>query len=177
VIVSDVAGDPRWGAFGWGELTLDCGLRSCWTTPIFSSAGEVLGTFAIYQREPGSPTSLQQSLIEQLTYIASIAIERAQSEAVLRRSEAFLAAVLGREAIARSEAMLRERHASLSRREREVMDLVVSGLRNKQIAARLGITEITVKAHRGQVMRKMQAASLADLVRMAVRLSSTNTFV
>jgi FixJ family two-component response regulator len=65
---------------------------------------------------------------------------------------------------------LRDRYASLSRREREVMALVVSGLLNKQVGFELGISEITVKAHRGQVMRKMQADSLADLVTMAARL-------
>jgi FixJ family two-component response regulator len=64
---------------------------------------------------------------------------------------------------------LRNRHASLSRREREVMALVVAGLLNKQIGGELGISEITVKAHRGQVMRKMKASSLADLVTMSVR--------
>jgi len=65
---------------------------------------------------------------------------------------------------------LRDRHASLSRREREVMALVVSGLLNKQVGGELGISEITVKAHRGKVMRKMKAGSLADLVNMAARL-------
>ncbi|HEU4456118.1 MAG TPA: response regulator [Longimicrobium sp.] len=63
-----------------------------------------------------------------------------------------------------------ERHASLTPRERDVMVLVVSGWLNKQIARELGISEITVKAHRGKVMRKMKARSLADLVRMAARL-------
>jgi FixJ family two-component response regulator len=67
---------------------------------------------------------------------------------------------------------LRDCHASLSRREREVMALVVSGLLNKQVGCELGISEITVKAHRGRVMRKMKAGSLADLVNMAGRLAS-----
>jgi len=66
---------------------------------------------------------------------------------------------------------LRDRYASLSQRERQVMALVVSGLLNKQIGGELGISEITVKAHRGKVMQKMKADSLADLVKMAARLS------
>ncbi len=66
---------------------------------------------------------------------------------------------------------LRERYASLTRREREVMALVVSGRLNKQVAAELAISEITVKAHRGKMMRKMRADSLADLVNMAATLS------
>jgi FixJ family two-component response regulator len=65
---------------------------------------------------------------------------------------------------------LRSCYASLTPREREVMALVVSGLLNKQVGGELGISEFTVKAHRGQVMQKMKANSLADLVRMAGRL-------
>ena len=65
---------------------------------------------------------------------------------------------------------LRERYASLTAREREVMALIVSGLLNKQAGGELGIGESTVKAHRGQVMQKMKADSLADLVKMAARL-------
>jgi FixJ family two-component response regulator len=92
-------------------------------------------------------------------------------------NDALLAAIEA--AIARSETLLeqearkqslRDRYASLSRREQEVMALVVTGLMNKQVGGRLGISEITVKAHRGQVMRKMQARSVADLVKMAANL-------
>ena len=90
-------------------------------------------------------------------------------------------ALLGaiRHSIERSEALLgeeaeinelRERYASLTPREREVMVLVASGLLNKQVGLKLGISEITVKAHRGKVTEKMQADSIADLVKMAVRL-------
>jgi len=69
--------------------------------------------------------------------------------------------------------VLRDRHASLTPRERQVMALVVSGLLNKQVGGELGISEITVKAHRGKVMEKMKAGSLADLVKMASRLGAT----
>ena len=65
---------------------------------------------------------------------------------------------------------LRNRYGLLSRREREVMALVVRGLLNKQVGFELGISEITVKAHRGRVMEKMEARSLADLVTMSARL-------
>jgi FixJ family two-component response regulator len=91
--------------------------------------------------------------------------------------EVLLGAV--RQALERSRAVLsheaeiqelRNCYASLTPRERQVMALVVSGLLNKQIGGELGISEITVKAHRGQVMQKMKANSLADLVRMAAKL-------
>jgi len=81
-------------------------------------------------------------------------------------------AALGVEAELRD---LRERHASLTAREREVMALVVSGLLNKQAGAQLGISEITVKAHRGKVMEKMKAGSFADLVNIASRLRGSRS--
>jgi FixJ family two-component response regulator len=68
---------------------------------------------------------------------------------------------------------VRDRYVSLSRREQEVMTLVVSGRLNKEIGGQLGISEITVQAHRGRVMRKMMAASLAGLVNMAAKLRLT----
>jgi len=85
-----------------------------------------------------------------------------------------------RDAIARSRAVLaqeaelrtlRDRYASLTPREQEVMALVVTGLLNKQVGGELGISEITVKAHRGRMMEKMQARSLADLVNINARLN------
>ena len=71
--------------------------------------------------------------------------------------------------------LLRDRYASLSRRELQVMTLVVSGLLNKLVGAEIGISEVTVKAHRGRVMKKMQAESLADLVKMSERLSAATS--
>src|SRR5262249_23111212 len=90
VIMSDVASDARWRN-GWRGLARKHDLRSCWSTPVVSQAGKALGTFALYWSEPGSPNTLQLELIEQFTNIASIAIERAQRDAALRRSEARLA--------------------------------------------------------------------------------------
>jgi FixJ family two-component response regulator len=81
-------------------------------------------------------------------------------------------AALRREVAMRS---IRNSYASLSRRERQVMALVVRGLLNKRVGVELGISEVTVKAHRGNVMRKMKADSLPDLVNMAARLHLTST--
>jgi FixJ family two-component response regulator len=77
-----------------------------------------------------------------------------------------------REALTQASELksLRDRYASLTPREREVLAWVVSGLLNKQVGAELGMTEATVKAHRGKIMQKMQVNSLADLVRIAARL-------
>jgi len=90
IIAFDIESDPRWLTSAYRDLALGFGLRAVWSTPIVSRSGEVLGTFAVYQRHPGSPTQIQQDLIAQFTHIASIAIERAQSDSAIRRSKAFL---------------------------------------------------------------------------------------
>lgn len=91
VIATDLESDPLWQSSAIRPLALAHGLRSHWSTPIYAQEGRVLGTFAIFNREPASPTQIQRDLIAQVTHIASIAIERASSEAALKRSEAFLA--------------------------------------------------------------------------------------
>jgi FixJ family two-component response regulator len=92
--------------------------------------------------------------------LRAIQLALEQSRAVLEREEEL--------------QEFRDRYAALSRREQEVMTLVVRGLLNKQVGFELGISEITVKAHRGRMMRKMKARSLADLVDIAVKLHLRN---
>ena len=90
VTVSDITQDARWD-LEWCRLALGVGLRSCWTAPILSEAGNPLGTFAIYQRDVGSPSPMQTDLIGRFTHVASIAIERAHAADALTRSQAQLA--------------------------------------------------------------------------------------
>ncbi len=85
VIVSDIATDPLWADYRGVALPHE--LRACWSSPILSSDGQVLGTFAIYYREPRSPTPQQLEIIEQITHLASIALERKRAEEALRASE------------------------------------------------------------------------------------------
>ena len=89
VIVSDIANDPLWADFR--ELALAHSLRACWSTPIFSSEGNVIGTFAMYYREPRSPSPREQDTIKHVTYLAGVAIQRKLAEAARRESEAYLA--------------------------------------------------------------------------------------
>jgi len=116
-----------------------------------------------YGDVPMSVQAMKAGAVEFLTKPFSDDVLLDAIQHALERSES----ALGEELELRA---LRDDYASLSRREREVMALVVSGLLNKQVGAELGISEITVKAHRGNVMRKMKADSLADLVKIAARL-------
>jgi PAS domain S-box-containing protein len=85
VIVSDIASDPLWIDFR--KLALTHSLRACWSTPILSSEGKVIGTFAMYYREPRSPSPREQETIKHITHLAGIAIQRKLAEQALRASE------------------------------------------------------------------------------------------
>src|SRR6266852_5273259 len=85
VIVYDIATDPLGDEYR--DLALAHGLRACWSTPILSSEGKALGSFAVLSREPSSPTSQHQKIIEQITHLAAVAIERKRTEAALQASE------------------------------------------------------------------------------------------
>jgi PAS domain S-box-containing protein len=89
VIVADIATDPLWTAFR--DLALKHSLRACWSTPIFSSEGRVIGTFAMYYREPRKPTPREQETIKHITHLAGVAIQRKLAETARRESEAYLA--------------------------------------------------------------------------------------
>jgi FixJ family two-component response regulator len=116
-----------------------------------------------YGDVPMTVRAMKAGAVEFLTKPLREDVLRAAIGDAIRRSEV----AMGREAALET---LRQDYSALSRREREVMSLVVTGRLNKQIGAELGISEITVKAHRGRVMRKMHAGSLADLVTLASRL-------
>jgi PAS domain S-box-containing protein len=90
VIVADIASDLQWDAYGWRALALSYGLRACWSTPILSSENTVLGTFALYSREPGGPTPQLQDVIGQMTHLAAVAIERQRAVEQLQAEQELL---------------------------------------------------------------------------------------
>ena len=149
-IVPDVSAETRWNTSGWCAFTMSHGLRSCWSSPILSRAQEALGTFAIYRREPGAPTSAEQDLIARLTHFASIAIERARSDAALRRSESFLA-----------EAQSLSRTGSFSwRMGTDEMSLSEEVYRILELDAKVPVTLATI----AELIHPDGIHSLADLV-------------
>jgi PAS domain S-box-containing protein len=105
VIADDIASDNRWIP-EWRSLALGNGLRACWSTPIHSSDKRVLGTFAIYWREPRRPTDEDQKAINQVTHLAAVAIERERTELSLRQSEERFRRMA--ESLQNSEAKLEE---------------------------------------------------------------------
>ena len=92
VIVSDISTDPLWEQYR--HLALQQGLRACWSAPIFSTGREVMGTFALYSKETGEPTAEQRNVIEQMTHLAAVAMERERAEEALRRSESRFQGIL-----------------------------------------------------------------------------------
>src|SRR6202165_3111732 len=89
VIVEDIATDPLWADYR--DLALPHSLRACWSAPVFSSQGKVIATFAMYYREPRRPTQRDQEVIDQITYLAGVAIQQKLAQENLLRSEAYLA--------------------------------------------------------------------------------------
>jgi PAS domain S-box-containing protein len=89
VIVEDIATDPLWADYR--DLALPHSLRACWSTPVFSSQGKVIATFAMYYREPRRPTQRDQEIIDQITHLTGAAIQKKLAEEKLQRSEAYLA--------------------------------------------------------------------------------------
>src|ERR1700694_1960168 len=89
VIVEDIATDPLWADYR--DLALPHSLRACWSAPVFSSQGKVIATFAMYYREPRRPTHRDQEIIDQITYLAGVAIQQKLAQENLLRSEAYLA--------------------------------------------------------------------------------------
>lgn len=118
-----------------------------------------------YGDVPMTVRAMKAGAVEFLTKPFGEAVLLDAIESALERSRS----AVGEKAALRT---LDDRYATLSRREREVMALVVTGLLNKQVAGELGISEITVKAHRGRVMEKMQVRSLADLVKVSQKIAA-----
>jgi FixJ family two-component response regulator len=140
------------------ELQAQLKAERCRIPIIFlTGGGDILS--AVSAMKEGASDFLTKPVAESVLLGA---IERALEEASAARRKTI------------EEADLHARYCSLTRREREVLPLIVSGLLNKQAAAELGITEYTVQIHRGHIMRKMKADSFATLVRMADRLSPYN---
>jgi signal transduction histidine kinase len=148
VVSRDIANDPAWQPFR--DLALSCGLRACWSTPIRSGAGAVLGTFAVYYAEPGEPGAREQRLVEVATHLAGIAIERERTDRALRE---------------RAEAL-----AVADRRKDEFLALLAHELRNP-LAAIAGAADVLAlrpgdeeAVARGRALLGRQVRHLARLV-------------
>jgi len=146
IIVSDIATDARWRAHRGHALRH--GLRACWSAPIVSQHGQVLGAFALYYREPREPQPDEQRLVEVGAQLAAIAIGSASDK--------------GRTPAAAGG------HAPLSARELDVMRLIAQGEPVKRIATGLRVSASTVYTHRARIFQKLGIDSNARLVRYAI---------
>jgi DNA-binding CsgD family transcriptional regulator len=145
VIVADIAADPLWRSYR--KLALGNGLRACWSTPIVSPSGVVLGAFALYYLEPRQPREQEKQLVQVAAELAAIAIGRRQAQT------AGDAAAPG---------------TKLSARELQIVRLIAQGEPVKRIAAGLRVTISTVYTHRARIFDKLQIDSNVDLARYAV---------
>ena len=153
VIVSDIARDPRWSPYR--DLALESGLRACWSTPILSSGGQVLGVFALYYLRPRSPRPREKRLVQLACDLASIAIE---SDAARRRPRGGAA----------KDRRADERNLRLSQREMQVLRQIAQGQAVKRIASGLHVTVSTVYTHRARIFEKLGVGSNVELTRYAV---------
>jgi DNA-binding CsgD family transcriptional regulator len=146
VIVPDIATDPLWREYR--EPALTHGLRACWSAPIISPHGKVLGAFAMYYREPRQPRPRERRLVEVGAQLAAIAIGIASEPA--------------------PAAGAAGKRATLSARELEVMRLIAQGEPVKRIATGLRMATSTVYTHRARIFQKLGIDSNARLVRYAL---------
>jgi DNA-binding CsgD family transcriptional regulator len=146
VVVSDIATDPLWRSYR--KHALKHGLRACWSAPILSTGGNVLGAFALYYREPKAPNAQERQLVEVAAQLAAIAIERA--------------------AIAAQDTAARAARAMLSPRELQIVRLIAHGEPVKRIAEGLGLTISTVYTHRTRIFQKLGIDSNVRLARYAI---------
>jgi len=156
VVVRDIATDPLWDDFR--DLALSHDLRACWSTPILGSDGQILGTFALYHREPSEPTESERELVGVLTYLASIAIERDRGER--ERSE-----ILERERAARAAA------ESAVRARDEFMSIASHELRTPVTVVK-GIAQmLSMAARRGTLDEQRITRNVETLQRASDRLT------
>jgi PAS domain S-box-containing protein len=157
VIVADIATDPLWHDFR--DLALTHGLRACWSTPVHSADGQIVGTFAVYHREVHHPDQRERAIVETLSYLAGIAISRA-------RGEEQRGALLNRERVAReaAEAAVRSRDEFLSIASHELRT-PVTGIK--------GTAQLTLRAHdRGKLTVQRSVKALKSIHQSVDRLST-----
>jgi DNA-binding CsgD family transcriptional regulator len=146
VVVPDIATDPLWRSYR--RHALSHGLRACWSAPITSPSGEIVGAFALYYREPRAPRAQERRLVEVAAELAAIAIGRAAAQT--------------------SGHVAQSRRATLSTRELQIVQLIAHGQPVKRIARDLGLTISTVYTHRARIFEKLGLDSNARLVRYAI---------